>query len=139
MKPKIQPAGLELQILNILWDKGPSTVREVRDRIADGKERAYTTVLSTMQVMERKKLIKRKGTVSGAIVYATAVQREQVSKPALRELVSSMFGGKPSAVMQHLLDERMVDASELAEIRRLLDEHASTNHNPAHDNNTEAH
>lgn len=120
-----QPSGLELQILNVLWERGPSTVRAVLDLLSDGKARAYTTVLSTMQVMERKGQLKRAGMVSGALVYEPALTRNQVTKPALRNLIAGMFDGKASAVVQRLLADRMVDDEELAEIRRLLDEHGT--------------
>lgn len=126
MMKKYRPAELELRILNALWDRGPSTVRDLLPALSSDKPRAYTTVLSTMQVMEKKKLLKREGTQSGAIIYAPAIVREQVTKPALRDLIANMFGGKPSAVMQHLLDDSHVDETELAEIRRLLDAHAKS-------------
>lgn len=126
MTDKYRPADLELRILNALWEQGPSTVREILPRLSTDKPRAYTTILSTMQVMEKKALLKREGSRSGAIIYAPAIQRHQVTRPALRDMIANMFGGRPSAVMQHLLDDAMIDEEELAEIRRLLDDHANS-------------
>lgn len=120
-----QPSGLELQILNVLWEQGPSTVRAILDALSGEKTRAYTTVLSTMQVMERKGLLIREGAVSGALLYKPAIARKQVRKPALRDMLANVFGGKPSAVMQHLLSDSHIDEAELAEIRRLLDEYTA--------------
>lgn len=117
------PAGLELQILQVLWERGASTVRDVLAHLNDGKDRAYTTILSTMQVMERKGLVRRNGTVSGAIVYDAAVDRDHVSGSALKEFVRSVFGGRPAAVVQHLLEADMIDEAELAEIRQMIESH----------------
>jgi BlaI family transcriptional regulator, penicillinase repressor len=126
-----QPSSLETQVLSVLWTQGPRTAREVLSSLPDGKARAYTTVLSTMQVMERKGLLKRvpppAGTPpnsGGPIVFAPALTRREVLGPALRRLVPNAFGGRPSMVLQHLLSETPIDPDELAEIRRVLDEHA---------------
>lgn len=126
MTARPQPSGVEMQILTVLWDRGPSTVREVLESLPDQKPRAYTTVLSTMQVMERKGFLVREGQVGGALVYKPAVTQRQVMRPLLRDMLSNLFGGKPSAVLQHLLEETPVDQEELDEIRRLLDAHSST-------------
>ena len=55
-----QPSNLEMQILSVLWENGPCTVRDILDKIPDGKKRAYTTVLTMMQIMEKKKLVTHK-------------------------------------------------------------------------------
>lgn len=123
---KNQPSNLELQVLSVLWDRGPATAREVLEAMPDGKRRAYTTILSVMQVMEKKGLLTHssKGT---AHVFKPTVTQRQTLGPILKGLVSNVFGGRVSAVMQHLLDESNVDESEFAEIRRLLDEHEPGN------------
>ncbi len=113
------PSQLELQVLSLLWEKGALTARQVLAALPDGKPRAYTTVLSTLQVMEKKGLLahRRQGT---AYVYRPRVERREVLRPMLRELVANVFGGKTSSALQHLLEENEVDAAELAEIRALL-------------------
>ncbi len=119
-----KPSELELQVLAVLWERGPSTAREVLAAMPDGKERAYTTILTVMQVMEKKGLLShtRQGI---AHVYRPAVSRRQVLRPLLRGLVQRVFGGSPSAVVQHLLDETAVSPEELDRIRRLIEEHGS--------------
>ncbi len=118
MKPA-KPSDFEMQILSVLWEKGPSTVRELLPALPDGKQRAYTSVLSVMQVMEKKKLLKRKreGLTDR---WQAAVKRETVIAPLLRRLVDHVFGGRPSAVMQHLLAEPDIGDEELRSIKKLI-------------------
>ncbi|MEM0968195.1 MAG: BlaI/MecI/CopY family transcriptional regulator [Verrucomicrobiota bacterium] len=117
-----KPSDFELHILSVLWTSAPLTVREVRERLADGKERAYTSVLSVMQVMEKKGLLRREKPAKGsADHWFPAVKRETVTTPLMQRLIGQVFGGKPSAVMQQLLQAESLDAEELAEIRRLLE------------------
>jgi len=123
---KAKPSNFELQILGVLWETPGLTVREVRERLSDGKERAYTSVLSVMQVMEGKDLLSRERPGKGsADHWSASVQREEVSRPLLRRLMDQVFGGSPSTVMQHLLDSKKVDRREVEEIRRLLEKYES--------------
>jgi BlaI family transcriptional regulator, penicillinase repressor len=120
--PAVKPSDMEMQVLSVLWDQGPLTVREVQERLPDEKDRAYTTVLSIMQVMEKKGLLTH--SVEGrANVYKPAVTRKQVMRPFMRSLLRNVFGGSPARAMQQLLDEGSVDAEELAAIRKLIDDH----------------
>lgn len=119
----VSPAEFELQILGVLWEHGPATVRQVLERLSDGKERAYTSVLSVMQVMQKKGLIdvgvERDGL---AHIFQPVVSREQVTTPMLRGLVTRIFGGRTSVAMQHLLNADEIDKDEIARMRKLLDE-----------------
>jgi BlaI family transcriptional regulator, penicillinase repressor len=116
---KVKPSDLEMQVLGVLWDRGPSPAREVLEAMPDGKQRAYTSILSAMQVMEKKGLLTH--TSEGKThVYSPAVRREQVLKPFLRKVVTEVFAGRPAALMQALLSETAVSDEELAEMRRLL-------------------
>lgn len=118
----IEPADFELQVLAVLWDGGPATVRQVIQRLTDGKERAYTSVLSVMQVMHKKGLLAIADEREGlAHVYRPAVTREQVAGPRLRTLVSRIFGGSSRLALQHLLSSN-VSQTEIADLRRLLDD-----------------
>lgn len=118
---RIKPSDLEMQVLSVLWERGPSTAREVLEAMPDGKKRAYTTILSAMQVMEKKGLLAhtRRGT---AHVYKPAVNQHKIIQPFVRKVVTEVFGGRPTAVMQALLAEGQISDAELAEMRRLLDE-----------------
>ncbi len=117
-----RPSELELQVLGLLWDHGSLTVRDVLERLPDGKDRAYTTVLTVLQVMERKKLVRHR-TERRTHIYAARVTREEVTAPLLSGLVRHVFGGKATAAMAQLLDASELDAAELQELRKLIDDH----------------
>jgi len=120
-KKLIEPSELELQILGILWEQGPRTARQVLDSLQDGKARAYTTILTTMQIMHRKGLISRVPGEGLAHVYKHAVTRKQVFKPFFSKLVSKAFGGNPSAVLQQLLELNTIDTDDLSEMKQMIE------------------
>lgn len=92
MSHSIAPSDLEIQALSVLWSNGPSTVSTIIELFPDGKERAYTTILSVMQSLERKKLVK--STRSGrANTYAATKEQSVVMAPLLRDLVNNAFAG----------------------------------------------
>jgi len=126
MKARPRPSELELQVLSVLWDKGPLTVREVLGCLPDRKKRAYTTVLTVMQIMEKKGLLdhQRDGL---AHVYRPKITPRQVVRPMMRDLLRNFFGNRPSRVMQYLLDDASVDPDELNEIRRLIERCGKSN------------
>ncbi len=121
VKKSIEPSELEMQVLGILWEQGPRTARQVLGSLRDGKTRAYTTILTIMQVMHRKGLISRMPGEGLAHVYKHAVTRRQVFKPFFGKLVSKAFGGNPSAVLQQLLELNTIDADDLSEMKEMIE------------------
>lgn len=117
----MEPSDLEMQILSILWDLNSATVREIAARLPDGKPRAYTTVLSMMQVMERKGLVThfREGNANR---YEPVPKREDVVTPFLTGLMNKVFGGKPASMVQSLIDTETLDEGELKAIRKLVNQ-----------------
>lgn len=116
-----RPSELELHILSVLWEQGPATVRAIRAALPDGKQRAYTTVLTLVQIMEKKGFVGH--TAQGqAHLYHPLVERNQVLRPMMRELLRNVFGGRPADAVQCLLDSAPVDEDELSQIRQLLQE-----------------
>ncbi len=114
------PSQVELQVLAILWQRGPASVHDVRAALPSGNSRAYTTVLTVMQNMEKKGLVDH--TQQGqANIYRAVVKRHQVLRPLMKSLLSNVFGGSPAQALQLLLDSTSVDEAELAEIRQVLD------------------
>jgi BlaI family penicillinase repressor len=117
-----EPSRLEMQVLSVLWRRGAATVREVLAAMPDGKARAYTTILSVIQVMEKKGLVSHvsEGNVH---VYQARVSRQQVTGPWLRGLVRQVFGGSAASALQHLLAEERVSRQELDEIKEIIARH----------------
>lgn len=99
---KTAPTNLELQALSVLWEEGPSTVQVVLENLPDGKERAYTTVLSVLQGMQRKGLVKR--TKSGrAHTYSAAGAQSKVLGPLTKNFVRDAFNGNVGAAVLQVL------------------------------------
>jgi len=117
-----EPSRLEMQVLSVLWERGASPVREVMEVMPDGKTRAYTTILSVMQVMEKKGLVSQvaEGNVH---IYQARVSRQKVTGPLLRGLLRQVFGGSAATALQHLLAEKRVSRQELDEIKEIIARH----------------
>ena len=93
MAKPIQPSNLELQALSVLWHEGPSTVSAVHESLPDGKDRAYTTVLTIMQNLERKNLVKRER-VGRAHVYSATHTQQSIIRRATQDYLTNAFGGR---------------------------------------------
>ncbi len=119
----VQPSEFELQILGVLWEHGPGTVRQVLEWLADGKTRAYTSVLSVMQVMHKKGLLQVEKQAEGlAYVFSPTVSREQIVVPLLKGLVTRIFGSRAQVAVQQLMDAAPSRGDEIQQLRALLDE-----------------
>jgi BlaI family transcriptional regulator, penicillinase repressor len=116
-----KPTDAELAILRVLWQRGPSTVREVWDQLNPEQGTGYTTVLKIMQIMFEKGLLARNET-ERSHVYRAARSQEQTQREVVGHLLDRVFSGSaPKLVMQALAAKKATRA-ELAEIRKLLDE-----------------
>jgi BlaI family transcriptional regulator, penicillinase repressor len=111
------PTPAELSILSVLWDRGPSTVREVHEALGAG----YTTVLKQLQIMFEKGLVLR-DEAERAHVYRAARQQVESQRSLVRDLAQRAFGGSAQKLVLQALSEVEASPEELAEIRRLLDE-----------------
>lgn len=122
MAPASHPSNLELQALSVLWHDGPATVGTILESLPDGKDRAYTTVLSVMQSLERKKLVKR--TPSGrAHVYEAARSRDAVLGRAVDDFLTNAFGGRLGEAILALLSAGHLTPEEKTNIERELKRH----------------
>lgn len=121
-RPTPRPTDAELSILRVLWDRGPSTVRQVHDVLSANREFAYTTTLKLLQLMTEKGVAMREehGRVH---LYRAAVAQEETQRHLIRDLVDRAFGGSPSRLVMQALAATPASAEELREIRRLLKEH----------------
>jgi BlaI family penicillinase repressor len=112
------PTEAELEILNILWAAGPSTVRDVHTQ--SSKETGYTTVLKQMQVMVEKGLLDRSEQFRSH-VYEPRIAQEKTQQRLTRNLMQRAFGGSAKSLVLGALSSQKVSAAELAEIRELLE------------------
>ena len=116
-----KPTDAELAILRVLWQRGPSTVREVWEQLNPQHQTGYTTVLKTMQIMVEKRLLARDKT-DRSHVYRAARSEARTQRQVLVHLLERLFSGSaPKLVMQALAAKKTTPA-DLAEIRKLLDE-----------------
>ena len=121
-RPTPRPTDAELSILRVLWERGPSTVRQVHDVLSVDREFAYTTTLKLLQLMTEKGVAVREE--DGRVhVYRAAVAQEETQRHLIRDLVDRAFGGSPSRLVMQALAATPASAEELREIRRLLKEH----------------
>jgi BlaI family penicillinase repressor len=116
-----QPTEAELELLRILWEQGPSTVRAIHESLREAKGTGYTTTLKILQRMTEKGLVRRDET-RRSHVYSAVRRAEQTQRQLVRNLLRAAFGGAPAKLVVQALSEETVSADELAEIRRLLDE-----------------
>lgn len=116
------PTDAELEILRVLWESGPSTVREIHERLGATKTVGYTTILKQMQVMHRKGLLRRSERFRSHVYEATRT-RPATERQIVTAMLSSVFDGSARGLLQSVLAGRKVDTDELDEIRQLLDEH----------------
>ncbi|MFM2221102.1 MAG: hypothetical protein RLZZ553_850 [Verrucomicrobiota bacterium] len=114
-----QPSNLELQALTVLWHQGPSTVAKVLEELPDGKERAYTTVLTVMQNLEKKGHVRRVKH-GRAHVYQAAHPQKSVVSDAVEEFVTNTFGGRLGEAIMALLASGSLTAEEKTGISRSL-------------------
>lgn len=116
--PDSLPTDAELRILRVLWDRGPSTVRDVFEALED--DRGYTTVLKFLQIMHEKGLVTRRRE-GRSHVYAAAIEREPTQRALLRDLAEKAFAGSSDALVLRALSSRGASAEELEEVRGLLE------------------
>lgn len=114
-----RPTDAELAILNVLWTRGPSTVREVHQALAPSRETAHTTTLKLMQIMTEKKLVRRDES-SRTHVYSARLSREQTQRQLVSDLAARAFGGSAAALVMQALNAETPTEDELREIRRLI-------------------
>jgi BlaI family transcriptional regulator, penicillinase repressor len=119
--PATRPTDAELNILRVLWDRGPSTVRQVHQIMAGERSLAYTTTLKLLQIMTEKGLVTRRED-DRCHIYAPAAPQEEAQRQLVGDLLDRAFGGSAAALVMQALAARQASDEELDAIRRLLDE-----------------
>ncbi len=116
----VDPLGeLQLKAMNVIWDNGRATVGEVHEQISTQRRIAYTTVLTTMQALERRGMVTH-DTVGKAYRYSPAVSREQYTEASVDKLVGDLFEGRQEQLLCHLLGAERVSKADVKAIRELI-------------------
>jgi BlaI family transcriptional regulator, penicillinase repressor len=117
----MKPTDSELEILQVLWEQGPSTVRQVNERLAENKDVGYTTTLKLMQIMHDKSLLTRVEDARSH-VYEATVAEEEVQSTLLGRFLDTAFRGSASRLVMQALGNHKTAAEELNQIRELLNQ-----------------
>ena len=116
----IKPTESELEILQILWEKGQATVREVHEQLSIYKESGYTTTLKLMQIMFEKGIVSRDDS-SKTHIYKAAISKDSTQKQMVGKMVTALFGGSTSQLVMQALGTTTPSKEELDAIQQLLD------------------
>jgi predicted transcriptional regulator len=111
----------ELRLMDILWSRGPSTVHEVMEGLPEDTPLAYSTVLTTLRILEDKGYLTHKKD-GRAHVYAAAVPREQARKSALRHLLSRFFENSAEQLVHNLLKTEKLSGAEMRRLKKMIEE-----------------
>ena len=117
----IKPTDSELEILNILWEKGPSTVREVHEVLEKNKDAGYTTTLKLMQIMYEKDLLKRDAS-NKSHIYTANISQEKTQGEFVQRMIDNVFNGSASQLVMQALGNYKASPKELDEIKKYLDQ-----------------
>lgn len=116
-----KPTSSELEILHILWERGPSTVREVHQALHEKRPIGYTSVLKLMQIMTTKGTVRR-NEEQRAHVYEAVQPAEKTKRELAMDVLQRVFDGSASELMMHALAGRKASKEEIEQMRRLLNE-----------------
>ena len=117
--PKGQLTRLELQIMQVLWNKGPSTVQAVQQSLP-GEPLAYTTVQTMLNILQRKGKVKRK-LLGKAYEYRPLLSRDKALREAASDMLDRMFGGSVEALLMSLVKSSQLDTNKLAKVQKLIE------------------
>ena len=115
----IRLGRLELQIMNVVWDKGNATVPEVKDVISRGRKPAYSTILTMMRKLEAKGYLSH-DVDDRTYVYRPIISRQTVRQGVIGDLLDRLFEGSPSLLLNSLVEQNRISEEELREIRKLI-------------------
>jgi BlaI family penicillinase repressor len=118
-KSEIRLGRLELQIMNVVWSRGKTTVHEVRDDLSDGRKPAYSTILTMMRKLEAKGYLKHE-VDDRTYVYAPTISRRAARHSLLSDLVDRLFEGSSSLLLTSLVEQNRITDQELREIQKLV-------------------
>ena len=110
----------ELQIMKVIWDRGPVTVRDVYETLLTRRHIAYTTVMTMMNILEQKGYLKKSAGADRAFVYEPARSRKAVMRAIVNEFIDRVFGGSANPLMVHLIEDQHLTEKDLADLRKAI-------------------
>jgi predicted transcriptional regulator len=116
-----KPTESEMEILQVLWEQGPSTVRDVHEILSEKIESGYTTTLKLMQIMNEKGLLTRNDEAKSH-VYSAAVKKQSIQKQVVSKMIEGLFKGSSANLVMHALGNHRASKEEIREIKKYLDE-----------------
>jgi predicted transcriptional regulator len=120
---RLKLSKLELQIMEILWKRGPCSIRQIQEAFPVSKRPAYTTVQTTVyRLLENKKAVKIVERISNANIFDAAITREDEGRKLIDEVLA-LFGGRPKPVMAHLVETGQLTLADIQEAERALRQH----------------
>jgi len=117
--PKAQLTRLELQMMQVLWENGPSTVQMVQENLS-GERLAYTTVQTMLNILQRKGKVKRK-LLGKAYEYRPVLSRDKALREAASDMLDRVFGGSVETLLMSLVKSNQLDADKLARVQKLIE------------------
>lgn len=121
MTEAVSLTDLQLAIVRILWERGPSTVVEVQDGLAPDRQLAQTTVATILTRLEKRGIVRHEAR-GRLFVYRSLVTEPQVRRSMVSELTDLLFDGSPAALISHLLSDKQIGHGDLDEVKRLIAE-----------------
>lgn len=116
---RIKPTEAEIEILQILWDKGPSTVRFVNDKLNEKKDVGYTTTLKIMQIMNEKGLVSRKKE-KRSHVYSASYSEDTTRELMMDRILNNLFSGSAKKLVMQVLGSKKTSKEEIKEIKKFI-------------------
>lgn len=107
--------------MEILWDRGPSTVSDIAEALTEKFSLAYSTVLTTLRIMEQKNYV-RHNKEGRAFVYYAAVDRVDARRSAVKQLIGKFFGDSPGLLVLNVLEQEKLDPRELQQLKEMIEE-----------------
>ncbi|HKN16351.1 MAG TPA: BlaI/MecI/CopY family transcriptional regulator [Candidatus Sulfotelmatobacter sp.] len=122
MPPRKSPTltEAELRLMEVLWQKGPSTVQQVQEFLPEEEPLAYNSVLTTIRILEKKGYVKHIKD-GRAFVYSPLVERQEATRSEIGRLVNRFFGNSQELLVLNILEDRGMDAAELMRLRKMLE------------------
>jgi len=123
METKLEPpviTAAEAEVMNLIWDHAPCPISEIVERLP--RSLAYTTVMTTVRILEEKGFIAKSGKRGRAFLYRAIVERDRVRGSMSHEIANRLFGGSIKSLVLNLVQDTEISADDLAEVKRLIEE-----------------